>query len=239
MLALYGGGCHEALGATVLPRDYGRVVSIQGRGHGNAETGWSLMSAGVAPPPARVENIWPRPDERTRATRESLDVSLPADRAFWVARAEALPPHWTISPDCLVWAAGSSTWRRLAARGVWVNGCADGLGDAESPAIDLLAGRPVTWRRLTHQQAAAADPDAMATYVVRQTLPDDLPARTHFFWTSGSQFLQALERWPELRQRWHGTGPGRTWQTISRTLDQRARARVWLDYDHWQNEILA
>ncbi len=241
VLASYGGGCHEALGATVLPREYGRVVSIQGRSKvGAEESGWSLVSTGIAPPRARAADIWPRPDERHRAAREALEVDAPSSaRALWVARAEALPEHWDVQANRLVWAAGSTTWRRLAARGIWVNGCADGLGDSEPSGVDLLAGREVHWHRLTHRSAATSDPDALATYVVQESLPDDLPARTHFFWTSGTQFLQAVERWPELRDRWHGSGPGRTWQVLAGTLGERARARVWLDYDHWQREILA
>jgi len=240
VLARYGGGCHEALGATVLPREYGTVVSIKGRlRSGDSEDGWSLAGAGIAPPRARAADIWPRPDERQRATRRPLVVAPPATGGFWVARAEALPESWTVTPDRFVWAAGGTTWRRLAARGVWVHGCADGLGDSEPPGIDLLTGHPVHWHRLTHRSAAESDPAALATYEVQESLPDDLPARTHFFWTSSTQFLLALERWPELIDRWHASGPGRTWQTLRRTLGQRAHARVWLDYDHWQKEILA
>jgi hydroxymethylbilane synthase len=138
----------------------------------------------------------------------------------------------------LVWAAGGTTWRRLAARGVWVHGSADGLGDAEPPAIDWLAGRAVTWRRLTHTAAAAADPAALGTYTVDEPLPDDLPSRTHFFWASGTLFLDAIARWPSLRAGWHGSGPGRTWRTLQEVLGPDARVRVWLDYDDWQKAVL-
>ena len=240
VLARHGGGCHEALGATVLPREYGRVVSIKGRlSTGASEDGWSLTASGIVPPKAQPTQIWPRPDERQHVTRRPLDVASPPEGAgFWVARAEALPESWAIDRNRLVWAAGGTTWRRLAARGIWVHGCADGLGDSEPPAIDTLAGHQVSWYRLTHRDAASADPQALATYEVQESLPDDLPARTHFFWTSGTQFLQAIERWPELVDRWHASGPGRTWQTLCRTLGHRARARVWLNYDQWQKEIL-
>jgi hydroxymethylbilane synthase len=184
--------------------------------------------------------IWPRPDERHRGTRRPLDVAPPAaDGGYWVARAEALPEHWTVGPDRLVWAAGTTTWRRLAARGVWVHGCADGLGDHERPAADWLAGRAVVWHRLTHRAAAAVEPGALATYVVEEPLPDDLAERTHFFWTSGTLFLEAIGRWPELRERFHGAGPGRTWRTVRETLGPGGRVGVWLDYDHWQQEVLA
>lgn len=242
VLAAYGGGCHEALGATVLPRDFGRIVSVRGRASsGRRDEGWSLVDvSGEAPPRAAAASVFPRPDERRRATRRPLDVAPPGgDDGYWVARADALPGSWQVPASQLAWAAGTTTWRKLAARGVWVNGCADGLGDTEAPDVDLLAGHPVKWRRLTHQAAAAADPGALATYVVENALPDDLAARTHFFWTSGTEFLDALARWPELRDRWHGSGPGRTWRTLQEALGPTARARVWLDYEHWQQEVLA
>ena len=84
----------------------------------------------------------------------ALDVPPPAGTPdLWISRSEALPEHWTISPEQLVWAAGGTTWRRLAARGVWVNGCADGLGDDEDPGVSAMAGRVPRWRRLTHADA--------------------------------------------------------------------------------------
>lgn len=239
VLAAYGGGCHEALGATVLAREFGRVVSIRGRSSaGREDTGWSLIEAGAIPPLAQSPALWPRPDERQRAQRRVLNVPSPAEgEGFIVARAEALPDSWAVTPDRLIWAAGGTTWRRLAARGIWVHGSAEGLGDVDLPPVAALAGRDVTWRRLTHRAAAEADPGALATYEVREPLPDDMPSRSHFFWTSGTLFLQALERWPELRERWHGSGPGRTWRTIRETLGPTPRARVWLEYEDWFQAI--
>jgi hypothetical protein len=134
-----------------------------------------------------------------------------------------------------VWAAGGRTWRKLAARGVWINGCADGLGDEEAPNVDLLAGETIDWRRLTHQ--AAAGPGAVATYIAEASLSEDLASRTHFFWTSGTQARQAFSRWPELRHRWHASGPGRTAQTLRELLGRDARADIWLDYDDWYRDV--
>jgi hydroxymethylbilane synthase len=241
VLASYGGGCHEALGATVLPRAYGSVVSVRGRSSaGREDRGWSLVtSGGEAPPRTTVDKIWPRPEERHRASRRPLAAAPPGDdTGLWVARAEALPDDWSVDASRLVWGAGSTTWRRLATRGVWVNGCADGLGDTEPPAIDALAGRQVEWRRLTHHLAAAEDPAALATYAVDEALRDDLPSRTHFFWTSGTLFRRALERWPALRECWHGSGPGRTWKALQDRLGPTPRARVWLDYDDWKKDVV-
>ena len=79
----HGGGCHEALGATVLPREYGRVVSINGRlSTGASEDGWSLdRHRHRAAAGASRREIWPRPDERQRATRRPLEVAAPTATA--------------------------------------------------------------------------------------------------------------------------------------------------------------
>jgi hydroxymethylbilane synthase len=242
VLASYGGGCHEALGATVLPKDYGLVMSVRGRSSaGREDRGWSLVPRAGAqtPPRTTVDSIWPRPDERHRAARRALAAAPPEGGVgLWVARAEALPDDWSMGPDRFVWGAGGTTWRRLAQRGIWVHGCADGLGDSEPPAIDALAGHTVSWRRLTHSIAAAEDAEALATYAVEEDLRDDLPGRTHFFWTSGTLFRRALARWPEIRDRWHGSGPGRTWQALQAALGPTPRARVWLDYEDWKKDVI-
>jgi hydroxymethylbilane synthase len=239
VLADWGGGCHEALGVTVLSREYGQVTSIRGRSDtGRLAETWSLGRTPQDRARVPLAKIWPRPEERHHGTRRSLDVAPPAgDGGYWIARADALPGAWTVSPARMVWAAGTTTWRRLAARGIWVHGCADGLGDQEPPAIDLLAGRVVKWHRLTHR-AAEPGPDTLATYEVSERLPDDLARRTHFFWTSGALFLEAVARWPEIRDRWHASGPGRTSRVLQDAIGSNGRTGVWLDYDDWRHDIL-
>ena len=238
ILAGYGGGCHEAIGATVLIRDYGVVTSVRGRLPTGAEfEQWSLDPSSPQPPHARESHIWPRPDERDEAVRRPLDVTVPVDaRGWWIARADALPDDVSPGDGQIVWAAGTRTWRKLAARGVWVHGCSDALGDAESPGIDSLCGRDVTWRRLTH--STSSDPDAFATYAVRTMLPDDLGDRTHFFWTSGSLFREAVSRHPAILGAWHASGPGRTSRIIRETIDDAKHVSIWLDYDQWHHHVI-
>ena len=245
VLAQHGGGCHQALGATVLPRSYGTITSVRARSANGCVTTWSLDSDLKSPPRTSLRYIWPRPDERSHAQRTVLDVPPPSGTPdLWISRTEAFPEHWTLSPEQVVWAAGGTTWRKLAARGVWVNGCADGLGDEENPNVGALAGRTPPWLRLTHADAYDGD-RGLATYDVQTSLPDDLPQRTHFFWTSGALFRDALARWPEIADRWHASGPGRTSRVIRDALArlprrsaEGARSGVWLEYDQWLEEIL-
>lgn len=237
ILAAHGGGCHQALGAAVVEREFGRVTSVRAQATGGEdEACWTLEArTPVQMPRTTVQRIWPRAGEPVTAVRRPLDAERPdASRGLWVARAEALPPSWAPSPDTLVWAAGSSTWRRLALAGIWVHGCADGLGEDETPLTDALAGRAVPWTRLTHRTAAR--PGETATYEVEASLPDDLSERTHFYWTSGQLFLRALEQCPAIRTAWHASGPGRTRQIIADTIGA-GRAGVWLDRESWEKAV--
>jgi hydroxymethylbilane synthase len=236
ILAAHGGGCHEALGATVLPRPYGQIVSVRANtSHGGREETWRLESSASPTPKADPQALFPRPDERGRGVRRLLDVPQPNDdRGLWVARADALPLTWRVSPDRMVWVAGGATWRKLASRGVWVHGSAEGLGDGEAPGVDALAGRAVEWHRLTHD--GVETPNAIATYAVDEPLPEDLGTRTHFFWTSGTLFRRALAAVPEIRGRWHASGPGRTAQTVASEITAD-RVGVALDYETWHHEV--
>jgi hydroxymethylbilane synthase len=214
------------------------VTSVRGRLPNGDELGrWELERHHPAPPTAPLTHIWPRPGEALTATRTNLDGTIPPDASgWWIARADALPSSFLPVGSRVIWAAGTRTWQKLAARGVWVNGCADSLGDEEAPRVDLLAGEPVIWRRLTHD--GTNDPTAVSTYAVRHDLPADLGARTHFFWTSGRLFLEALARFPSLAVGWHASGPGRTARAIRDALGSTDRVSIWLDYDQWTTHIL-
>jgi hydroxymethylbilane synthase len=235
VLAAYGGGCHEAIGATVLLRDFGRVTSIRGTlPNGDLISEWSLgrPPGATLPPKTDASQIYPRPEERRRAERQDLAVVVPADAsALWIARAHALPESYRPADSHLIWTAGLQTWEKLAARGVWVRGSSEGLGEQEPPGIDRLAGRIPEWLRLTHDRSDA--PGALATYQVVYALPDDLGARTHFFWQSGTLFREALDRHPGIRAGWHASGPGRTAQALREALGPSPRISTWLEYDEW------
>jgi hydroxymethylbilane synthase len=233
VLAAHGGGCHQALGAAIIEKPYGRVVSVRARD--KATETWELQGPRPSFPRATPDRVWPAPGMDLSADRRAVAAAQPAADGYWVSRADALPDSWRLSANTYVWAAGGHTWQRLAARGIWVNGCADGLGDEERPPIDLLAGRTLSWIRLTHTGARTAD--ALATYAVDTELPDDLPLRTHFFWTSGDLFTQALRRWPSLRDAWHASGPGRTRDAIHGELGASDRIGVWLDRASWERDV--
>ena len=238
ILAGYGGGCAQAIGAAVLPLSFGTIVSVRGRADdGTVLDRWTLETQAPRFPRAALPAIWPRPDERDRVERRALDVADPADgRGLYVTRADAVPSSWVVRPDRLVWAAGPSTWRKLAARGVWVHASSEGIGQFEPSSLNHLSGGAVSWHRLTHAGADVAD--ALGTYEADTPLPPDLGTRTHFFWRSGSEYRKAITLFPQVREGWHGCGPGHTFDVVSRLSGARL-VRPSLSYESWLQEVSA
>ena len=138
--------------------------------------------------------------------------------ALWVAKGDALPNDWRVKPGQIVWASGAQTWQRLAQRGVWVNGCAESLGEHESPNIETLVGGEVTWEKLTHADGFAdgAMPNVATYRLVPKNGDLNLEGKTHFFWKSGSSFEYALSLNPWLKQMTHSCGPGNTQRILER-----------------------
>jgi len=243
ILSSWGGGCHQKIGVTVLSRPYGTIVSLRGlTDAGEVLDRFDLETERKTPRTTR-DKVWPvNPRDDDWMSREPLEVSQPNDDAdFWVARAEALPVNWNLNESRLVWTAGLKTWKRLAKRGVWVNGSAEGLGEDEDPRAGVIAGRATRWVKLTHERTEAEQGlERLATYrLLSSGEPPDLTRYTHFFWTSGSRFLDAVERQPEILDRWHACAPGNTWKIVGERLGSKTRLDVWLSHEDWLKDVIA
>jgi hydroxymethylbilane synthase len=156
--------------------------------------------------------------------------------ALWVAKADALPNDWHVNPEQIVWASGTKTWQRLAQRGVWVNGCADSLGEHESTHIETLTGSELNWQKLTHADGfTEGTMRALATYqLVPKNCQLNLEGKTHFFWKSGSSFEYALSLNPWLMQMTHACGPGNTQRILERN---GIEPHIFLDHAQWLEEM--
>lgn len=245
ILAAHGGGCHQRIGVSVLARDYGRVVSVRGvTDDGQALERWSLESSRPGIPATELDKVWPpAPTGDAWFEREPRGPvpQPPVGSVFWVARAEALPRDWSISEQQWIWTGGLKTWRKLARRGVWVNGSADGLGEREDPALGALTGGPLRFLKLTHEEGFVTEDgtEILPTYRLapHNSVPD-LRGKTHFWWSSGSGFRAALRLYPEIAAAWHACGPGNTHAILSGTLASDERVRVRLDHAAWLAEVL-
>jgi len=241
ILGGYGGGCHQKIGVSVLSRDYGEITFLRGvTDDGRVLDRVGLKASKSRPPRISRDDLWPlQASDAGWFTREHLNATLPdSGRALWIAKADALPDDWHIQDDQLVWTSGVQTWKKLAARGVWVNGCAESLGEHESPRIATLAGAAVAWLKLTHESGYTDGEMAnLATYrLVPKRDAVDLTGKKYFFWASGSAFEYALSQNPWLQEMTHFCGPGNTQKILER---HGIEPHIFLDHSQWLQEMAA
>jgi hydroxymethylbilane synthase len=233
----YGGGCHQKIGVSVVRREFGEVTFLRGL----TDDGAVLDSRSIETPAAldkvAREQLWPlKASEARLFTSEPIDVDQPSEAvSLWIAKADALPEDWTLGDRQIIWTSGLQTWKRLAERGVWVNGSADSLGEREPTRIETLAGCEIQWLKLTHDGGYEGDIPTLATYrLVPRDGELDLAGRKHFFWKSGSSFAYALSQNPWLQEMNHYCGPGNT----QRILRKHGVAPVvFLDHEQWLEEM--
>lgn len=139
ILRSYGGGCHQKIGVTVLSRPYGTIVSIRGlTDAGEKLERFELESNGGRARSAGEHEV----------VREPVHAERPrSENGLWIACADALSDNAKIEEKTVVWSADSKTWRQLAARGIWVNGSAEGLGQQEDARADVIAGQAISWAK--------------------------------------------------------------------------------------------
>ena len=239
ILRAFGGGCHQKIGVSVLHRPYGEITSLRGiADDGTILSNYSLYSSRPQPPKVFREQMWPlEPSPADWFGRERIPVTLPdKSAAFWISKAEALPNGVSLSTSQIVWVSGLQTWRRLAQRGVWVNGCAESLGEQEDPRIENLAGSAREWFKLTHADGYAGNgTKTLATYrLIPKKDSPQFENQTYFFWTSGSGFERALALNPWLKQMTHFCGPGNTQRVL---LKNGVEPFVFLDHAQWLQEM--
>ena len=234
VLAEYGGGCHQRFGATAIEQpDAGTLLQIAGLaadGRDIAQRRWS--EATTLPAPRAPVRSWNGATASPPAMRPVLDAQALAAQlkgdAVFVAHSRALPEGGAAAlAGKRVWTPGSGSWFKLAAQGVWVEGCAEGRGAATAAELVreavLRLPSAARWSVLTHAGAEAgwatnawAGAQVIPTYANEQGTTDTagLATATHVFWSSVSQFDAA--RHLVAPNAHHASGPGKTADHIRR-----------------------
>jgi len=222
-------------GRATIQRSFGQVSYTV---NPNGEVAVDLVSPRPRlPRAASVAAVWPPGgDSPETFRREEIGADLGAlgsGAGLIVSRADALPRDFIPPPGTLVIVPGTTTWLKLARRGVTVNGSFDGLGEGEFERLRLAFPHVTRWLKVSHADAPAESTlPLVATYrLVPESEPIDLSHCTHFFWRSGSQFEFYLTRNPHLRTAVHGCGPGHTATTIRRHLIAPGHVEMFLSYD--------
>ncbi len=239
ILHKYGGGCHQKIGVAVLANDYGRVIALRGKTDGGEILKeWKIENSTAWTRAAHSENIFPlRPSENSWFERVPINshIDLRVKSGLIVSRADAWPKGYTPGAGQLVWTAGVKSWMKLAALGIWVSGCFDGLGENEEPGLHWI-NEGVQWCKLTHADAVGIKD--VATYELRpKPKHPDLNGKTHFFWMSGTSFERARKIFPEVIQNGHhACGPGNTYRHLNGVQGLKHPVKVFIDLEQFLAE---
>lgn len=228
LLKSFGGGCHQKIGVLVLKLQDQFLVSLSGQ----TESGVTLKyrklvktfdlkaiqnQAQKSNSGLKQSNVFTSKELGRFTERIPLAVTVDPDRHYLVSKADALPA--AVRTQKLLWVAGSETWKKLAQRGLWVHGSLEGLGEAFLPSAISWADSKLDWKKLTHTEAVNSA-NSVATYQLqltkgwREHFKSRLNECRHFYWTSGFYFKQALNEFPQIKEKAHGCGPGNTLEVL-------------------------
>ena len=242
ILHKYGGGCHQKIGVAVQTRAFGLITSLRGQTDaGEILNEWKIANRTPWSPAAHVENIFPlKPAdnqwfERTAVKADPSALAEPG--ALMVARADAWPRGYAAPMSQIVWTAGVKSWTKLAAAGVWVHGCTDGLGEDEDPNLNFMCDS-LSWCKLTHSRAAGAQDIITYELTAREEYPD-LNGKTHFFWMSGTSFDRAVKLFPRIvSDGFHACGPGSTFKHLQGISGLKHPVKVFIGLEQFLAETL-
>lgn len=233
LLASLPASQRAGVGVTAIePHGLGPLIYVRGRGRESGTVIWNR------PPHPRNARAWDGQvligAGSTAAARHRalLNLRLHDAGAVFVAHWRALTESISLGPDARIWVSGIASWKQLAERGYWVEGCADNLGftdivptlEADILHLPKLSG----WTALTHHGAESSWADSgigtvLATYELEPSIDagrvenyrNEVRSATHFFWGSIGQY-QSVRQWLPADAH-HACGAGKTARALKRS----------------------
>ena len=234
LLAEHGGGCHQRFGATLswLP-DLGGLLRIAGRKRatGTSPRGATCPTSRCRQSPARcapgmaVLPRRPRPQPLLDgAALAHASPTMPCSSRIRARCPAVAQRRWRGKK---VWTSGTKSWFALAAQGVWVQGCSEGLG-AEAAAqlvaepllrlpppgavgcADARGGRG----SLAGRQLGRRERDRHIRGRAKRAARPRGAGRGHTYVLEQHGAVRARPAVRQLRGAWHASGPGKTAEHI-------------------------
>jgi hydroxymethylbilane synthase len=223
----YGGGCHLAVGINVrkLCSSKGEYFLHNHQGVLDGKKvelfqleGRTLPTFFAAP---KVFNGHPSNDKLI--CKKNIPVTLDPGLHLYITSKYCLDVISGSNPKS-VWAAGTKTMKDLAALGYWVNATADALGDDEikvlrdSRAVGLMVDTNTPLIVLSNDEAKSTltTAEVIACYK-REIEPKidpefraEILSAEVFYWTSYFQYQAYFYHFPEIKNKIHACGIGKT-----------------------------
>ena len=219
----YGGGCHLAVGINVKKIHQYFIHSHLGIQE-NAAVKVSFLEGVELPSfsvPPRLFNGLPSDDLLVKKI-PLTGIDLSNHPHLYVTTKYCIDK--IINPPKSLWTSGTKSLKELTKLGFWVNGCADGLGDDEiknlraSKALALMIDTTAPLSVLSNDQATSTLGKVVPCYtrIVEEKLDKIFEERINntdvFYWTSYFQYLAYIVKFPQIKNRVHATGLGKTYQ---------------------------
>lgn len=224
----YGGGCHLAVGINVRKLESAKGEFFLHNHHGNLDgkeisfvqlEGRNLPAFFTAP---KVFNGHPTNDELI--SKKNIEVTLDKGLNLYITSKYCLDAISGSNPGSL-WAAGTKTMKDLAALGYWVNATADAIGDEEvqnlraSQAVSLMVDTKAPLIVLSNDEAKSTltTAEVIACYkreineTVSEEFKNEILKTEVFYWTSFFQYQAYVSKFPEIKDKFHACGIGKTY----------------------------
>lgn len=231
----YGGGCHLAVGIHV--KKYKDLfVHIEKGMHNNKSIN-----------KAYIEGV-----DYSGLEGKSSYIVL-GDKDFLIQKESLLPKidenhnFFITSKYCLnaidnknlssVWSSGNMTAKRLVQKGFWINGSAEGLGHEAivqmsiSEAVKIMLTSS-SWKVLSHSEATSPLGDVVACYERIETKNDHKLEAEVFYWSSFYQYKKYIQKYPELKNKIHACGLGKTYDQF---LEEGIKIYPFLDMNSFRS----
>lgn len=217
----YGGGCHLAIGIHVKKVD-DYFVHIHHGTH-NDEKIDLLELEGHDYSSLKQKSVYYMHGRKDfLINKQKLKNPSVGQKNLFTTSAHCFP---NIKEHNSLWAAGNKTMRKVLAKGLWVNGSAEGFGHSEienfknSNAIQILLGSQ-EWNVLSHDKATSVVGEVIPSYThkikekINEALKTDLFDSDIIYWASFIQYKIYTEKYPDLKLKRHACGLGKTLSTF-------------------------
>ena len=242
ILKSYGGGCHQKIGVSNESLKSGNVLTVKGETEDGKEISERSFNADATDgyfDSVNAENFFPKDKtEQQFFKREPLSEANERIKALknygiYVSRSNTLETPNLIDKSNIIWTSGIDTWKSLAKKGYWVNGSSDSLGEDNSKEESPF--KKVNWLKISHKDNLDDSKELLATY---KLTPLDISNRLeeceYFYWMSASSFKLATKQYPEIINRNHACGLGKTFDLIQAVAPNTS---AFLSYENWKEEI--
>ncbi len=211
----YGGGCHLAVGINTQSHK-GLLLDIEKGMHGDQYIERTTLHG------SRLNELHgkllflPLGETDKLVKKKPLHPNLKDDCAYFVTSSYCLEAVKELSRSTL-YASGTRTMKKLVRQGQWVNASADSLGHKEVSRIHSSIAVGIMNKNkkllvLSHDEADSTAGDVIPCYkreVSNEQM--DLTSYEAFYWSSFFQYQTYLNQYPEIKNKLHACGLGKTY----------------------------